>query len=547
MIHFFRLLPTLLLLCTFTSNAQTNFDKQLSTANPVKKDDTISIKEKTAIHQAYLLKAIEAKKPEQQFYGHLYLWADYLGQNDYEGATHQLFSADSLAQLSGNASWQAAAHGRRGILAFELNDAESALNNFMLTLEYCRETKDSACVAANLKEVALCYQRLQKYDSAKHYFELAIPLIRKYTDSFKLYAYYSNYSNLLNDMGDYHGAKRYLDSSLIIVMKGKDLFMQSVTKNNLAAFYVKTGEYDKALKILEECIAINKQHGWFEQLSFNYANKSEVLSKKGDYRSAYGYLQNYYSIDDSLKGDAVKIKIGKLNAKYESQSKEIELEKQQIKLLTAEHSLEIREWAVALSLLIILFGLWLWWSQKKKAKQEQLQSKKDLAELTRILIDKNSLLAALEEKVSTAAFAAIAAANLLAEETTAATEKPDEAVVIEEEKVIENDEQEKSGEANDFEKNIYSQRILTPADWSAFKIYFEKAFPGYLLRLRNAHPSITEAEERMFLFIKLKLTNKEAAAILGISADSVKKTRTRLRKRLVMDEKTDLDEFVREF
>ena len=104
-----------------------------------------------------------------------------------------------------------------------------------------------------------------------------------------------------------------------------------------------------------------------------------------------------------------------------------------------------------------------------------------------------------------------------------------------------------SHEAGDFEMNLYNQRILTAENWAAFKIYFEKAFPGYLFRLRNAFPSLTEAEERLFLFIKLNLTNKEAAAILGISADSVKKTRTRLRKRLALDEKTEIDEFVRLF
>ena len=41
--------------------------------------------------------------------------------------------------------------------------------------------------------------------------------------------------------------------------------------------------------------------------------------------------------------------------------------------------------------------------------------------------------------------------------------------------------------------------------------------------------------------------NKEAAAILGISYDSVKKTRARLRKRLGIDDKIYLDEFVHQF
>ena len=104
-----------------------------------------------------------------------------------------------------------------------------------------------------------------------------------------------------------------------------------------------------------------------------------------------------------------------------------------------------------------------------------------------------------------------------------------------------------TADKDDFEKQLYNQRILTDADWSSFKNYFEKAYPGYLIRLRNAHNSITEAEERMFLFIKLNLTNKESAAMLGISTESVKKSRQRLRKRLALEEAVELDDYVKGF
>ena len=524
---FFPVFAFFLSLNSYNGYSQVNFDKEQSIADPLKKGDIISTKEKIALHQDYLKKAVETKNIQQQFYGHLYLWSDYLAENNYEGATIQLFSADSIAQQSGNLSWQGAVHNKRGILDFELNDAESALKNFILTLDYCRKAKDSACVAANLKEVALCYQRLQKYDSAKHYFQLAIPLIRKYTDSFKLYAYYSNYSNLLKDMGDYPGAKRYLDSSMIFIMKGKDLFMQSVTKNNLAAFYVNTGEYEKAFKILEECIAINKLQGWHEQLSFNYANMSSAFSKQGNYRAAYKYLENYHFINDSLKGVEVLLKIADLNTSYKTQEKELIIKQSQLDLAIAKQTIQKRTWLIILSLIAIGLGIWRWLAQMNAVKKKKIQSQQNLTELTRILLDKNTALSALEEK-------------LLKHEQNIKLNKNASTEEIKSEPDLPTDK-------DDFEKNIYNQRILTPADWSAFKIYFEKAYPGYLLRLRNAYPALTEAEERMFLFIKLKLTNKEAAAILGISADSVKKTRTRLRKRLGLDEKVDIEEYVRQF
>jgi tetratricopeptide (TPR) repeat protein len=543
---FFSALGIFLFINSYNGYSQTNFEKEYSAANPVKYADTILLKEKIGIHQAYLQKAIENKNIQQQFYGHLYLWSDYLEKNYYEDATLHLFSADSVAQQTGNVSWQAAVHSKRGILDFELNDIESALKNFILTLQECSKTKDSSCLAFNLKEVGLAYQRLQKYDSAKYYFALAIPLIRKYTDSNKLYAYYSNYSNLLSEMGDYPGAKKYLDSSMAIIMNGKNIFKQFGAKNNLAALLVKMGEYDKALKILGECIVINKQHGWYEQLSYNYANMSIIFNKKGDYHAAFTYLQDYYSINDSIRGAELQIKMVNLNAGRKVLEKELALEKSLLELSIAKNTIQKRTWIIITAGLVLVFIVWMWLSQKRKAKRKQVHTQGNLEQLTRILMEKNSLLAALEEKVSTPAFSVIAAANSLAEETTAA-EKLEAAVVIEEEKVVENERYEKQDGANDFEKNIYNQRILTPSDWSAFKIYFEKAFPGYLLRLRNAHPKLTEAEERLFLFIKLKLTNREAAAILGISADSVKKTRTRLRKRLAIHESINLETYVSNF
>ncbi|MGK4566515.1 helix-turn-helix transcriptional regulator [Flavobacterium sp. 3HN19-14] len=97
------------------------------------------------------------------------------------------------------------------------------------------------------------------------------------------------------------------------------------------------------------------------------------------------------------------------------------------------------------------------------------------------------------------------------------------------------------------ETALYRQRILTNNDWSSFKYNFEKVFPGYIKRVRQHFPTITEAEERLFLCLKLNLKTHENAAMLGISFDSIKKNRHRLRKRLGLEEGQDLNEFVRGF
>lgn len=65
--------------------------------------------------------------------------------------------------------------------------------------------------------------------------------------------------------------------------------------------------------------------------------------------------------------------------------------------------------------------------------------------------------------------------------------------------------------------------------------------------MRILHGDMTEAEERLFLLLKLDLTRNEIASILGISPDSVKKTRSRLRKRLMLEQRESLQEFVKKF
>ncbi|MBP7643797.1 MAG: hypothetical protein KA767_10670, partial [Saprospiraceae bacterium] len=99
----------------------------------------------------------------------------------------------------------------------------------------------------------------------------------------------------------------------------------------------------------------------------------------------------------------------------------------------------------------------------------------------------------------------------------------------------------------DIEDQIFNTKILNDDDYHTFKAYFEKAYPGYLLKIRKNWRDITAAEERLFLLIKLKLKNKDIADILGISATSVKKTRNRLRKKLNLPEDLELETFVDEF
>lgn len=87
--------------------------------------------------------------------------------------------------------------------------------------------------------------------------------------------------------------------------------------------------------------------------------------------------------------------------------------------------------------------------------------------------------------------------------------------------------------------------ILTDEDWEKFRHTFDEVYPDFFACLRYRFPDITNSELRLAALIKMNLSVKEAAATLGISPESVKKSRYRLKKKIILDENDSLEEYIR--
>ena len=85
--------------------------------------------------------------------------------------------------------------------------------------------------------------------------------------------------------------------------------------------------------------------------------------------------------------------------------------------------------------------------------------------------------------------------------------------------------------------------ILTDEDWDRFRVLFTKVYPGFFVSLKEHIPDITVGEQRMAALVKLRISIKDSAAMLGVSINSIYKTRQRLRQRLGLDNDADLNTY----
>ena len=83
---------------------------------------------------------------------------------------------------------------------------------------------------------------------------------------------------------------------------------------------------------------------------------------------------------------------------------------------------------------------------------------------------------------------------------------------------------------------IQEATILTDEQWRNFKYKFENVHNDFFGRLQAYMPTATEAEKRLMALTKLDMSNNEIASMLGISPESVTKTRYRLKKKVGEDD-----------
>ncbi|MGB0430987.1 MAG: response regulator [Bacteroidia bacterium] len=81
-------------------------------------------------------------------------------------------------------------------------------------------------------------------------------------------------------------------------------------------------------------------------------------------------------------------------------------------------------------------------------------------------------------------------------------------------------------------------------EWSRFKQVFENVHKGFYLKLDQKHADLTPSERKLSALFKLGLDSKEIADVLGISQDSLKTARHRLRKKLNLNPDENLTAYI---
>lgn len=234
--------------------------------------------------------------------------------------------------------------------------------------------------------------------------------------------------------------------------------------------------------------------GWdvsiFKHIKFyeNFAHYEEVSGHPAD---ALHYLKLARTLEDSLerRNDARKfeqIKQRLAAEKYTEQIRLVESEKQQQE--------QLRNAAFVL-LALVLIGTYFWFRRQRdlrRRKEAELEAaKNDLKIITSGLREKSELLENLR---------------------------------------LEMEQRSLTGERSQYLEQLFNSTILTEDDWLRFRTVFEKVYPNFIAEQKSLFPGLTPAQLRYLVLEKLQLSTHEMANMLGVSDNTIRQTRLRLRR-----------------
>ncbi|MHC8947744.1 helix-turn-helix transcriptional regulator [Sphingobacterium hungaricum] len=395
---------------------------------------------------------------------------------------------------------------------------------------------------------------------AINYLEIA----QKYAEpkSSQLAAIHDNIGAYYLENKDTVHAVEYFERARAIAVEIKDYLRLGKVLGNLALVHEGRGEIDRALALVEQDLAYSERYSSDNNTMFAQIIQARLLVKKNRLADAKKVLlkaEEFAESKDYLLRYVKKIEEIKLQIAIKTQSSEEELHArrkisllndslthldgdevlQQTKWLADKekynHSLELinqkynreqslkRAYAIVV-ILLILIVLYAVLNFKRKMKIRQHRYEKKVLQFQLDKIKSDVKLAEKSDKI-------LSYKTYLSEKNTQIDElnksieqiKSSSSFYIEEQK----------GELN----ALLTSHLMTDENWISFKRAFEKGYASFYHSLLKNYPDLTESNLRMIILTKLGLSSKEISNLLGITADAIKKSRQRLKKK--MGEKWD--------
>lgn len=430
---------------------------------------------------------------------------------------------------------------------------------------------DSLGIANCSLNLGMAYVDQGNLDLATRNYEDALAVFRSYAANSRIATTYTKIADLLILQKKYPPAADYLNEALDIHRENNFLYGVAEVNGKLGRLATARGEMDDAISYFLLAVAAGKQrddqvgladnylgigNAYLQKgekpLADSYLNRARKLAEQyglqrvrrdvyqllkqleasqGNYRAALAYADAHLNVKDSIFNREKSNLIANMEARrsFEAQQEELKLAQKNLDFLQQKSKVSrLTRWLLILILLTVIAIAFALLSRKNRVldrntrdltqareRGEELASalinkEQELTSYTLNFVQKNEGITDLKQQL---------------EQLRKKLEAPHRA------------------EVQSLIRKL-DGLLRSDDDWAAFRRHFESVHPKLMTSLSQDYPGLTTSDFRLIALIRLNLSSKEISSVLGISPDSVKTARYRLRKKLTLTTQDNLFDFL---
>lgn len=479
----------------------------------------------------------------------------YLG--DFENASTYLIEGIKYFESSGDQYNLARAYTWLGATSQYSKQFQVALDYYSRSLAIYESLSDTINAGEVLGWIGHYYEKTGRQDTAIIIQLNALDLIASQDSSARaLGKIYDNIGSIYEDMSRYDSAHYYFFKSLCVNKKYGDINYQIVNLNNIGDIYRKKSLIDLALTYTDSALTLAYQYDIDYQKRSAHRDLSKLYAFISDFELAFRHADSAYHIYSNMINEENIRRMNLLHALYESERQE-----NMIEILEQDKKINrlLRAGMIGVFLVFVVVTVLIVRSQRIKIARD-----KKIIEQKNHIMAQNSALADLEKNNAQLKeerlHAEIKNQKLTEQKLQQNLELKSQLVtsqalqIIRKNNFLENLKQELqqikiSEKAERFDRinslmKYINQDISNDENWNDFNMIFSQVHKDFFSNLLNKYPDISAAEVRLCSLIKLNLQSSEIATILGISRESLRIARHRLRKRLQLAKDENLPAFI---
>ena len=504
-----------------------------------------------AMARRALLLAVEQENYPHQVAVHLLLSRLYTQQAVFSQALNALQQAQTLADHTDDVQLQSQVQVAMGDLYERTHQPQQALRAYQQARQYYERAEDRAGLAQVYGSLGHLYEKQSQYDSALHYQWAALRLCQQLADTAWLGTIHDHLGSIFEDLAQYDTARAHFEAAYGYHRQAGQWEYAVITLNNLGDVYRKTNRWEQGIPYTLQALAQAREYNLNYQRRSAYRDLAKTYAELGQPALAYAYQDSAYSLNADIYNEEIARQIAHNQALYEVEQKE-----QQIVLLEKDRALgRVQQRALlgGVAFVVVLAGLLVYQQRSRGRKNRQLYEKeRALHEVERMntQLRERQLQAELENKrlreeqlnreleshsksLTTSALHLIQKNEFLEglREQLRAIRKADPEAIAKKLK--------KLAQSIDFSFNL-------DKDWEEFERVFQQVHQDFLDALLKKYPDLTAAEVKLCAMLRLNLNSKDMASIMGISQDSLRIARYRLRKKLGLEKGSNLYSFIQQ-